>query len=347
MNSYNFILNKIFNSTGKVGFKKIFLLCILLNISFIVLSCNESVSPKADFKEKYVLYSIINADSSLQTVFISRSYDVEGFNPLENKIDPAMEGAVVSYVVNGSKTYSLREGQMPRTDTSRYKTPIKYYYTNEYLPKSLDKVDVYARLTNGVELRGTTQVPPVSYLSFNMIFIFDPTSDTQGNHKLIFSWSFPGTSIKPEDNFFFPRVDIVYAKADAPDDLIRVKLPLYFIEKKESWMPIYPGAISGNIVHYYRDAVVRVLNLISEGDPNKGNYIFHECQLALLLMDRNLAMYISAETTFKEEFSVRIDPLDFTNIQSGLGLFGAYGRRETKFRISPFYLKSIGYKTTY
>lgn len=343
-----FNVNRLFeNKRKRMGNCRCLFLALIVISSISNLSCQETVSPAAPFTEKYVLYSLINADTTYQIVYLSRSYNVDGYNPLDNTVDPALEGASVTLSVNNNKFYTLREGESIRTDTSRYKTPVKYYYLENYKPQSLDKVEITAILKNGVQLKSNTIVPPVSNVNFNMIYLYNPTVEGASNEKLIISWFLYNTQSKITDNYFAPRLDVIYSKTDDPDKMIRVKMPLYFVEKKETWMPCYPGIISAGLIHYYRDGVIRTLKSISEGDPNKENYIFHECEFTLLIMDKNLATFISAETTFKEEFSVRIDAPDFSNIQTGLGLFGAYGRCKTKLRISAAYIKSLGYKTSY
>jgi hypothetical protein len=318
-------------------------LCIIILLSFITFSCKENVSPKGPFTQKYILYSLINYDSTFQTAYLSHNYDVDNYDPLENETDPAMEGAVITLTVNSKDIYAFQEGTIPRTDTTRYKTPVKYYYIDNYKPESLDKIAISAKLTNGVELKSSTVVPPVSFVSFNFNYFYNPNTA----NNLTLGWNSSSTKASNINKYYAPLLEIVYSKADNPNTKIRVKVPLYFIPSNQTWMPIYPGVVSTDIVHYYRDGIVRVLNSISEGDPQKENYIFHFCEFSLLMMDENLAFFVAAENTFKEEFSVRIEVPDYSNIENGLGLFGAYGRRKSNVIILSSYLKSLGYQTSY
>ena len=70
--------------------------CVL--ISIVIISCEKGFEPKAEFREDYFLYSVINADTNYQTVILSKSYDVEGFNPLNNEIDPDIKDAEVTLI---------------------------------------------------------------------------------------------------------------------------------------------------------------------------------------------------------------------------------------------------------
>lgn len=319
-------------------------LFFLFLISFVSLSCKENISPKGEFVEKYVLYSLINYDTTFQTAYLTRSYEVNGFDPMENKIDPAMEGAVIMLTVNDKDVYYFKEGVAMRTDTSRYQTPVKYYFIENYKPVSLDKIVISATLNNGIELKSTIQVPPISYIGFDVITVYSP----DGYKNLEISWHNSNPkSAKASNIYYAPLFEIIYSKADKPNERIRIKVPLYFIQQKLTWMPIYPSVIASETIHYLRDSIIRILNSISEGDPQKENYIIHCCEFSLLIMDENLAILVAAENTFKEEFSMRLDVPDYSNIKNGLGVFGAFGRRMKYMRIAPLYIKSLGYQISY
>lgn len=314
----------------------------MIVLSMTALSCKESVSPRGPFVEKYVLYSLINFDTTFQTAYLSRNYEVNSDDPMDNKVDPAMEGAVIKLTVNGSKVYYFKEGVEVRTDTSRYKTPVKYYYIENYKPSSLDKVTISALLMNGVELKSSIVVPPVSNVGFDFTYYYNPSRA----QNLVLSWKVVGSNILTSDCYFAPLLEIVYSKADNPNTKIKIKTPLYFLPINQTWMPIYPGVIAAGSIHYYQNSIVRMLNSISEGDSLKGNYIVHDCEFSLLVMNQSIATFISAESTFKEEFSVRMEIPDYSNVENGLGVFGAYGRRKTFITIWRPYLESLGYKTS-
>jgi hypothetical protein len=312
-------------------------------LALAALSCKESISPRGPFVEKYVLYSLINFDTTFQTAYLSRNYEVNSDDPLDNKVDPAMEGAVIKLTVNNSKDYYFKEDTEVRIDTSRYKTPVKYYYIENYRPKSLDKVTISAKLMNGKELKSSIVVPPVANVGFDFTYYYNPDR----TQNLVMSWKVDGSNILTSNYYFAPLLEIVYSKAENPNSTIKIKTPLYFLPINETWMPIYPGVISAGSIHYYQDSIVRMLNSISEGDSLKGNYIIHNCEFSLLVMNQSIATFISAENTFKEEFSVRIEIPDYSNVENGLGIFGAYGRRKTFVAIWRPYIESLGYKTSY
>lgn len=80
--------------------KKRLLLSLVILASLSILSCEEEFNPKIDFQEKYILYSIINPDSSFQTAVLLKTYDVPGYDPYINSADPSVKDATILLVQN-------------------------------------------------------------------------------------------------------------------------------------------------------------------------------------------------------------------------------------------------------
>lgn len=325
------------------------LLFITIVLAALLTSCNDNLSPKTEFEEEYALYCVLNADTTFQTAYISHTYQVEGYNGSENKTDPVVEGANVKLVVNGTTVYNFSEASIPRTDTSRYNTPVKYYSLNGYKPADGQKIEVVATLTNGKVLKSSSQVPPVTYIYYETSTMnYDPSiDDGTGIVGIKFAWRFLSILYNQSVNYFAPRLELVYYKADNPAQKIRVKVPYYFVPKNASYSPVYPNVMTGTTATFNGDSIERVLNMISEGDTQKSNYIFDRAEFTLLFLDKYLAASIASETTFNDEFSMRIDETDFTNIEGGLGVFGISASKKTKIKISKWYIESFGYRTSY
>jgi len=326
-----------------------FILPVLILSAVLFVSCDDSLNPKADFAEEYVLYGVIRADTTFQTVYLSRSYSVDGYDASENTTDPAIQGATVKLTVNNKTVYTLAEGSTTRTDTSRYSTSFSYYYIDNYKPKDEDEIEITATLSNGVVLKSSSVVPPISYLYYETsTTVYNPTENLSGNmSSLSFAWKF--LTIQDDDDiyYFLPRLEINYYKTENPDVKLKVKVPLYFLTDEGTSVPIYPTVSNKTSAVFDYDSIVNILNSISEGDDNKGNYIIDRAEFTLLFVDKNLAAYLASENTFADEFSVRVDAADFSNIDGGLGLFGSVAIKKTKVTISKLFIQDFGYKTTY
>lgn len=308
---------------------------------FSLNSCEENISPKGPFTEKYILFCLLNTDTTFQTAYVSRSFDPGTNNPADYKTDPALEGAVIKLTVNNNEFYTFQEGISERTDTTLYKTPVKYYYLNNFKPKDGDKIEITATLQNGTILKSTATTPPYTLLYCGAFGTITYNPSVVGN--LIMSWRFVGDYYV--DNFFFTtRLNLVYSKADNPDKLIKYSVPIEYKQVDNLFVPYFIYIEPGGGRIFKREAVIRALALISQGDTEKQNYIIHEAEFNLQLVDDNLALYHLAEQTFLDEFTVRLDATDFTNIQNGFGVFGIYSTKQRKIRITRDYITSLGYK---
>jgi hypothetical protein len=327
--------------------KILFLISALL--AFISYSCEENISSKAPSKEDYIMYCVINMDTTSQTAYIASSYIIDGFDPLENKIDPALEDAIVNVKVGtgtAKKEYVFQSAETERNDTSRYKTPFKYYFCNNFKIEGGDSVNITVILKNGKIINSSSFTPYIDYLYFETSSIsYDPAL-TDANHPGVsFVWRFlGGWQMNTAINYFIPRLDIIYSTTDNPTKKIRAKVPKYFNQNGSVSAPVYPAVFTGTNILFYQDSIEKIMASISEGDPRKSRYIIHQAEFTLLLMDRNVASYVAAENTFNDEFSIRIDATDFNNVRNGIGMFGTYASKKAKVKIADWFIKSYGYQ---
>ncbi|MBA4320846.1 MAG: hypothetical protein C0412_20850 [Flavobacterium sp.] len=325
--------------------KKYSLMAAIL-LAAISVSCEDSFSPKAPLNDEYALFCVLNADTTFQTVYLSRSYDVEGFDPYQNKTDPALEGAEVKFRVNNSTVCTLTEASTVRNDTSRYKSAFKYYFTNNLKPADNDLVEITAALRNGKILKATCKAPPISMLYFEGVNRdYFPSVNNPQSMDIVFGWQIMGAPLNPSAYYFLPQLELVYSKTDAPGRLYKVRVPKNI--STSTGAAIEQTITSSKRAYYYYEAIIKALESISEGDPQKSKYIIHEAEFTLLFMDKNLASYSAAITTFRDEFSVRIDAADFSNIQNGLGLFGICTSKKAKVHMARTFINSFGYGTSY
>jgi len=109
---------------------------VLLGIPIFsqISGCDQSFNPKAPFEKQLVVFSILSNASDTQYVRVSTNYDVTGFDPSENQVDQSIVGAQV-IVTGPSNSYRFEETLLPRSDTSRYKTPIHAYAVSPFRPE--------------------------------------------------------------------------------------------------------------------------------------------------------------------------------------------------------------------
>lgn len=296
----------------------------------LISSCEENFSPKSDFNEKIILYSIINADSTRQTALLERSYNVPGFDPYVNTIDPFISDAEIR-LRQGDNVIFMKDTIIDRTDTSRYNNPLSYFYTDNFNISGNDPLEIIATLADGRQLYAITNLPlPVLFDTSNDNILPPDSGDT-----FRFSWQ------SQEDNIWFlPKFEFFYRK-----DGVRYskEVPIGFIEDDQQVEPIYPDISQSSALRFEIEMLDSAFLQISRGDPDKSSYEILGSVFTVLIFDQNLSDYISSTNGFLDDFTVILDENDFTNIQGGFGIFGSYIIQKTGALFTEDYIKSFGY----
>lgn len=310
--------------------KSILLYIAIAIFAIISNSCEENFSPKADYQEKYILYSIINTDSSVQTAVLQRSYDVEGYDPNKNTTDPFIQGADIR-IRQGDNVFFMHDTSTTRTDTSRYNTPVHFYYMDNFYLQGSDSLEIIATLPNGKKLYGITA------LAANVEFSesSDHTLPPDETDYFSFVWNGPISSrwYLPKFTFYYVKDGIRYHK-DVPSD--------YKFENG-NWIAVYPEITNNNIIRFKNSALDSALSKISQGDPDKSSYKIFGGILTLLVFDENISNYYSSTNGFLDDFTIQIDEADYTNIKGGFGVFGTFKKQVTGAIFKEEYIKSFGY----
>lgn len=308
--------------------KKALYLTLIILISLLSFSCEDSFEPKTTFTEKYVLNCVINADSILQLASLSRSYDVDGYNPYSNDIDPYIKNAQI-YVIHRGVTYQMSDTSAARTDTSRYKGALNFYTINSFVPTANDSIEVIAIPKEGVTLRAKTKVPSKISISVSK------GSLVQENTPLTFSWN-----ARDRDIYYLPRLKIYFSKRnEVPVVVYSTEVPVYIDENgKYSFAQITKAPT----VYYGAGLVDQMIMKISE-DDEKSNFKFIRLELEVKIFDEFLSNYISSTNIFYEDISIRLDEPNYTNVQGGLGVLGSTLKSYKTVGLSEDYLMSLGF----
>lgn len=322
--------------------KKIIPFLLIFVNGILIISCDEQVDPKTNFQEVYILNCVIRCDTSYQIATIARSYDVNGYNPNTNTNGTFLGGAKITLTYNspyGVEVYHFRDTSIVREDSSRYKTPLHFYYLRNFRPEFSTNIKIEAVLSNGTKLTSTNKTIVVSPYDAAIFRRDNPKNITP--ELLSFKWGnlFSGRA------YSLPEFHIKYKKNENGIWKEYVKLiPLYYSKGKNAGIPIYPAVQLNAGVVFDTLTIRKTLEDISSGDPNKQNYWIDKIVFMIHIMDENFATYYASRQTFNDEFSVRVTQPDFTNIGNGMGVFGVMNTVKTEV---PFTLMSmsIGYRT--
>lgn len=319
----------------------IFFLFIALNIISII-SCDDQVDPKSDFKDVYALNCIIRGDTSLQIATISRSYNLDGYDPLLNTNDPFIKGATIKLTYGDNRiTYTFRDSSVFRSTYSRYSTPMNIYYIHDFKPETNSKISIEAVLPNGQTLKSnsTTYFLSADFIDVNS-HLFPLPSTVYGNF-FVFKWNRLDMRNKIVNVYFGPELILKYFKIENGARVAyEKKVPSYYY----NGLSVPP--LLKDIKEFSFDtlSVRKTIEEISTGDSNKENYIIDKMVFRLFAVDKDLATYYSSNRTFNEEFSVRVVQPNYSNIDGGFGLFGTISSAQLDISIKPSYITSFGYK---
>lgn len=317
--------------------KKIFLLGIIF-IGLAIISCDENTfSPKGDYQPRFSVNCIVRADTAVQIATVFKSYDVPGFDPLENHTDPFVKDCFVRiWRQSGAEVHIFKDSSVTRLDSTRYATPINFYYINDFEITENDSLELEVLLPNGNRLRAFTKVPRKVEFDFgNSDRILPPDEKSDIN----FLWQ-----SQEDDLIYAPELVLVYFKNENGARVKHeIKMPIDYVDYNGTETLVYPRITARKYLNFSVAALDKFMASISEGDPNKSNYTIQAGYLNLFVYDQNLSGYFSSTSKIVDQFSVKIDELDFSNVQGGFGIFGSFIAQKFSFLFDEDYIKSFGY----
>lgn len=322
---------------------KILLLPILL---FIAFGCDENFSPKTEKKDAIFIYSFLKANDTpppappiKQVVVITKIYDVDGFDPMLNTIDPTIKDATVTITV-GNSPYICKLDSVA-TD---YQNRKQQYFYSAYLSiQSYDSLIVTAKLSNGKTLTGKTRTP--KYLNFEFSYPY-PHGFTANLNQVIpvYSWTISWNNNNPM-HLLFPRMLIKYQQNISGNNVTKsIVVPTSLINKNGVNEPYYTEYLRGNSISYSFDAFNYAMAKISEGNPNKSDYTLLGLYFDLVEFDFPLTNYYSATNGYLDSYSIRSDANIYSNISGGYGVVGSMFTSSFYKELDKYYVESFGYK---
>lgn len=304
--------------------KLIFLIPFVLTF----ISCDEDFNPYGEYQEKFALTCILKNDDNFQTATLFKSY-------LTPPVDPAVTGADIRIWYNDS-VFVFRDTSFARTDTSRYKSPFRFYYNKEFRVGNEKHIELEVLLPNGKRLRSASVTPKALTFSNE-----SATGIPSASNILYFEWNAFNTG-----TYFLPNLTIRY-KQNVNGEIIekRKVVPSEYVDVNGELVPVYPSPIAAPIYIYQLTAVTKALQEISAGDSEKQNYsVYQKLDFSVTSYDDPVSKYVSSIGGSIDDLTVSVDVPDYSNIEGGFGLFGSYSKKNyTRLRFSQVYIESFGY----
>ncbi|MFA7290198.1 MAG: hypothetical protein WC055_15080 [Melioribacteraceae bacterium] len=300
----------------------------------IIVSCEDSFDPYGELKDQYVFSCVIRGDTTFQTAYVSKSYMVDNYEPYSNTEDPSIKNVQIRIWENDNVAL-FKDTTVIRSIDSKYKTPFSFYYTNEYQPKAGAKIEAEALLPTGKRLTASTRVP--YSISFNRT-----QSDT--NISLTDDYVQVKWQTGQINPVFIPRMIIYYTKpVNGVQTRFIAVVPLNYVEFNGKSKPNYPKP-SGDLAYSVdMGTFKKAMELISDGDSNKSQYVIFSTFMEVYSLDVNLSTYYNATARNNDAYSVKLTETDFSNVLNGSGVFGVFMRNYYVLRMKHDFINSFGY----
>lgn len=315
------------------------LLLISYFLSFPFISCEDDFSPFGEFNEKYILTCILRGDTTYQTATLSSSYFTGTLDPDDNKLDPAIRFADVRIWYEDS-VYVLEDTSLVRIDTSRYSTPLNFYFTNRFKVSYNKPIEIEVLLQNGRRLKASSLTPKDILFSNNNSILVPPVD---GNVINVF-WSNGSTGA-----FYLPKLFFRYRiNTDNVITEHETEIPHFYSMVNGTESPVYTTASNRMAIIYNIETITKTLESISASNENSIISVYEKLSLRISVMDENLTRYVSTTSQSFDDLTVRVNENDYTNVEGGLGIFGSYiNKNYDKLKFQPQYIQSFGYKFIY
>jgi hypothetical protein len=309
----------------------------LLLCAVVISSCEENVSPKGELPEIYSVNMIMRSDTTLQTASVSKAYDVEGFNPSELNVDPAISGAKVTlkYPDTG-KEYFYRDTVDNDQINQRFGTPSRYLYLKNFNVRYGKDLELNVKTPNGKHLSSKTRIPEMFTINseYTTPFIPGPFLNQDTANINVTLNNTPAELLK----MYKVKLVYFYREPDGTKTRHEVIIPADKIIVNGDTTYNYVGSSFRNEFKISRRLLEQVLLDISKGNNSKGRFSIAPLVIDIYLLDENLTRYFSAGLFFDFGFTIRNFPGSMSNITGGLGFFGSYTYSRLPIRFEDQYL---------
>jgi hypothetical protein len=290
----------------------------------LVGGCENNFDPRGPYEKRLVVYSILSNRSDSQYVRIYTTYNPTGYDPAENTEDTYVKSAAVT-LFDDSTTYRLRDTVITRVDKSRYTDDLGAYIA---YPCRVRLGKTYGLLVACDEgnISARVSVPGKGLLIPNNPYILK-NPDKYSTEDIAVT-----IMVSPSTRGYVVRLYLDY----------EVRIGVNWVHKRDE-IPTAVLSGSGEEIQYDYPRLTRRASDVSQPYANirfpisiyssfykkiqdqYGSDDFKVLSATYLLaqVEANLYKYFNLANGFQDRYSIRTDQPDFSNIQGGLGVFGA------------------------
>jgi hypothetical protein len=291
------------------------------------LGCDPAFDPKGDFEKGLVVYSVMKVNADTQYVRVHATYDPPGFNPLEYTLEPDLSvSSVVIRSDSGVQQYS--DTLIAHPDSERYGSTMRVFFAAPFSPRRGLGYTLDVQVPGYPPASATTVIPrpPSEFYVTNSAILSSPRLYSTQDINVVFK-------APPEARGYVVRLYIEYEVLSTPPSIQRTEVPFTLVQTASTVTPQYPGltqlpktqdtpftvptlwSFQTEAYTYMLDDLVNIHGF--------ANLRFRRALVYLFMLDEDVYTYYNLANGFRDEFSIRTDRPDFSNISGGAGVFGS------------------------
>jgi hypothetical protein len=294
-----------------------------------ITGCNEPFDPRSPLDQQLVVYSILTNDRDVQFVRVNSNYMPSGFDPNAYNGDNSVRDALVTISWSGG-TLTLRDTVLARPDTTRYDYPIYVYAIKPFTPARGGAYQVFVQSRSLGTASGSTVVPGVASITLadaSVPILTDPLKFGKAaavEYNVVFS-----TSARAYTTQLYIYYDVLKGSRWMEE---RTEVPssssIWDTTYSLQWAQ-YPALVvcpdsRKATVDYANGFVKTIITDIGSSQYPDTHVIFKWIVFVVVQTDQNLFGYYKNVRGYRDPQSIRLDQPQYSKIDGGIGLVGAY-----------------------
>lgn len=299
---------------------------IFLLLDALLISCNQPFDPRGPLDSRLVVFSVLSTDRIIQFARVERSYLPTGFDATTYTADNFVPNSLVT-IQETNSTYTLRDTTFPRRDTTRYKFPIRAYFSKPLAIGYGTTYQIIVRSPQFESAAASIRVPskPFIVLAPSSFAVLDSPELHEPADEITYTLTM-GSAAKG----WIGRLHLYYRVMKAGIWVEeRIEIPVYYIFPKV-FSEIAYGQMTRTVANYKTAAVYKnerysqAVNQIKYEKYPNSKITFTRAVFGLVQVEENLYNYYEVAHGSFDALSVRLDDPMYTNLAGGTGVVGAY-----------------------
>lgn len=297
--------------------------------------CNEAFEPFRGEENSVVVYSVLNNKEVTQFARVFITYVPPEFNTSLQDSDTPVKNAQVS-LLSGSNSFSFRDTLVTAWADNHGDSTVYAYTISPFVPQrgnryTLTVSSEYGLLTSQVTMPGVGSLAAINVAMLVGPFVFPREQDIELDVVL-------AQEAAAYTVHFYLEYEITIPGGWLPQ---RIEIPLIIEEggSLDSLRATYPSIlkrpnISSIVFRFPLRSYQDILSLL-RARYTGGTMRAITVTFKLIQYEEQLYRYSTLSAGFQDPFSVRSDQPEYTNIQGGVGLFGAFSQDSVYYAVPP------------